>query len=137
MGLVPDSSVLIAGERAERSVSALLSGFAARFADDEFAVSTITVMELAHGRFRAIDPLVALRRKLYLETLSDAVPVIPVTHDIALLAAEVDAGLKRSGQQVATADLLIGCTALHLRYAIVTRNVRHFRMIPGLQVLEI
>ena len=32
-------------------------------------------------------------------------------------------------------DLLIGATALHLGYSLKTTNVRHFRLIPGLDVI--
>ena len=45
--------------------------------------------------------------------------------------------MRKAGLVVATADLLIGITALHYGYALETRNVRHFRMIPGLQVLSL
>ncbi|HEV2688755.1 MAG TPA: hypothetical protein VGV35_09380 [Bryobacteraceae bacterium] len=34
-------------------------------------------------------------------------------------------------------DLLIGATALHLGFAVVTLNVRHFQMIPGLSVVQL
>jgi predicted nucleic acid-binding protein len=33
------------------------------------------------------------------------------------------------------ADLLIGGTALHFGYALVTSNVRHFQKIPALNVV--
>ncbi|MDQ2710640.1 MAG: type II toxin-antitoxin system VapC family toxin [Acidobacteriota bacterium] len=33
------------------------------------------------------------------------------------------------------ADLLIGGTALHFDYGLVTSNVRHFQNIPGLSVI--
>jgi predicted nucleic acid-binding protein len=35
------------------------------------------------------------------------------------------------------ADLLIGATALHFGYSVGTRNLRHFRMIPGLGILQL
>lgn len=56
---------------------------------------------------------------------------------MAMLAAKIDAGSKKEGLVISTADLLIGVTALHYGYAIGTRNIRHFRMIPGLTVLSI
>jgi len=56
---------------------------------------------------------------------------------MGVLDAEIDAGMKKSGLVIATADLLIGVTALHYGYALGTRNVRHFRIIPGLQVLPL
>jgi predicted nucleic acid-binding protein len=34
-------------------------------------------------------------------------------------------------------DLLIGATALEIGYAVVTANVRHFRLIPGLNVIAL
>jgi predicted nucleic acid-binding protein len=54
-----------------------------------------------------------------------------------VLAAKIDAGMKGGGLVIATADLLIRVTALHYGYAVGTRNVRHFRMIPGLTVLSL
>ncbi len=35
------------------------------------------------------------------------------------------------------ADLQIGVTALDLGYSVVTKNVRHFRMIPDLNVIPL
>ena len=34
-------------------------------------------------------------------------------------------------------DLLIGATALEVGYSMVTANVRHFRLIPGLTVVQL
>ncbi len=45
--------------------------------------------------------------------------------------------MRKAGLVIATADLLIGITALYYGYAIGTRNVRHFQMIPGLKVLSL
>jgi predicted nucleic acid-binding protein len=33
-------------------------------------------------------------------------------------------------------DLLIGATALSLGYKVLTGNLRHFRQIPGLSVIQ-
>jgi predicted nucleic acid-binding protein len=35
------------------------------------------------------------------------------------------------------ADLIIGATALHLGFDIVTLNVRHFEAIPGLKIVAL
>jgi predicted nucleic acid-binding protein len=48
-----------------------------------------------------------------------------------LLAAQ-----SRAGQRVATRDLLIATAALVDEAALVTRNARDFRRVPGLEVLE-
>ncbi len=52
-------------------------------------------------------------------------------------AGRIDGQLGQQGLRVALADLLIGSTALELGYAIVTHNIRHFRLIPGLEVRQI
>jgi predicted nucleic acid-binding protein len=33
--------------------------------------------------------------------------------------------------------LLIGATALHFAYAVGTRNLRHFQMVPNLAVIQL
>ena len=54
-----------------------------------------------------------------------------------MLAAGIDAGMRQTGRMVATADLIIGVTALHYGFSLGTCNVRHFHMIPGLTVLSL
>jgi hypothetical protein len=53
---------------------------------------------------------------------------------MAQLAAKIDAEARRAGCTIPFSDLLIGVTALHFGYAIGTRNLRHFRMVPNLVV---
>jgi predicted nucleic acid-binding protein len=40
------------------------------------------------------------------------------------------------GVRLPLSDLLIGVTALELGYSVATANVRHFRMISGLTVVQ-
>ena len=53
MGLVLDSGVLIAAERAARPVSQLLTALAQEFGETEIVLSSISVVELEHGLHRA------------------------------------------------------------------------------------
>jgi tRNA(fMet)-specific endonuclease VapC len=129
--------VLIAAERDKRPVSRLLASLNAEHTETEFVLSAITVMELEHGWHRAPSPEVAQQRRRYLDEVFDIIPVEPFTREMGMLAARIDAGMKKAGIVIATADLLIGVTALYYGYAIGTRNVRHFRMIPGLTVIEL
>ena len=137
MGLVLDSSVLIAAERDKRRVSQLLRSLFAEYAETEFLLSSISVMELEHGWHRANTPEAAAKRRSYLDEVLSIIPVEPFTGEMGALAAKIDAEMRKAGLVIATADLLIGITALHYGYALGTRNVRHFRMIPGLQVLSL
>ena len=62
--------------------------------------------------------------------------VHPVTVEIAELAGRIEGEQAAVGVSIAFEDLLIGTTALHLGYALATLNVRHFQIIPGLQVIQ-
>ncbi|HME08658.1 MAG TPA: PIN domain-containing protein, partial [Bryobacteraceae bacterium] len=127
MGLVLDSSVLIAAEREQRSVSNLLASLQTDHAETLF-------MELEHGWHRANTPDTATKRRAYLDEVFAVIPVEPFTREMAVLAARIDAEARQLGIAIAVSDLLIAVTALHYGYAVGTRNVRHFRIIPGLTV---
>ena len=137
MGLVLDSSVLIAAEREIRPVSQVVSSLSADLAETEFLLSSITVMELEHGWHRASTPETAARRRRYLDEVFSILPVESFTREMGMLAARIDAEMKKTGRVIATADLLIGVTALYYGYGIGTRNARHFKMIPDLQVVSL
>ena len=94
-------------------------------------------MELEHGWHRANTPEAAVKRRRYLDEVMAILPVEPFTGEMGVLAAKIDANMKKAGLVLATADLLIGVTALHYGYAVGTRSLRHFQMIPGLRVLAL
>jgi tRNA(fMet)-specific endonuclease VapC len=137
MGLVLDSGVLIAAERGAKPVSELLARLEQVHGETEIVLSSITVIELEHGLHRANTPELAKKRREYLDTVFAAIPVEPFTKEMAQAAAKIDADAKQSGRVIPFPDLLIGVTALHFDYAVGTRNLRHFRMIPGLNVVEL
>ena len=136
MGLVLDSGVLIAAERSARPVSELLSALEREHGETEIVLSSITVIELEHGLHRAQTAVQTQQRREYLDTVFAAVPVEPFTREMAQRAAKIDAEARQFGRTIPFADLLIGTTALHFGYAIGTRNLRHFQMIPNLAVLQ-
>ena len=78
-----------------------------------------------------------LKRRLYLDEVLAIIPVEPFRREMGALAAKIDSDMRKTGLVIATTDLLIGVTALHYGYAIGTRNIRHFQMIPGLKVLSL
>ncbi len=53
MGLILDSSVVIAGERRGHSVREILGQFQADYGETEVGLSIITILELTHGIRRA------------------------------------------------------------------------------------
>ena len=137
MGLVLDSGVLIASEREARPVSGLLATLEYEHGETEVVLSSITVIELGHGLHRAQTTEQARKRREYLDSVFAAIPVEPFTREMAQLAAKIDAQARQLSRTIPFADLLIGATALHFGYSIGTRNTRHFRMLPNLNVIQL
>jgi tRNA(fMet)-specific endonuclease VapC len=137
MGLVLDSSVLIVAEREAMPVSSLLAALQQQHGENEIVLSSITVVELEHGLHRAQTAEQAQNRRDYLNAVFAAIPIESFNKEMAQIAARVDADARIVGKVIPFADLLIGATALHHGYAVGTRNLRHFRMIPDLTVLSV
>jgi tRNA(fMet)-specific endonuclease VapC len=132
MGLILDSSVAIAGERKDRSAVDVLTSIRAAIGPEEIAFSTVSVIELEHGVWRAKNPQQANRRRRFLDDLFASVAIYPLTFDIARLAARIDGESRQKGITIPFQDLVIGVTALEFGYAVATANLRHFQMIPRL-----
>jgi predicted nucleic acid-binding protein len=135
MGLILDSSVLIAAERTGVNAIQSLRHIRQHLEEQSVAISTITLMEMAHGLARADSSARRDVRQRFLDDLVSVMTIQPVTTSIALRAGQMDGENKSRGVQVALSDLLIGVTALELGYGVSTHNLRHFRMIPGVNVL--
>jgi predicted nucleic acid-binding protein len=137
MGLILDSSAVIAGERKGLSAADLLAIIRNTLGPEPVALATVSVIELEHGIWRARDAAQADRRQKFFDDLFAAVPIYPLTFDIARRAARIDAESRRKGFVIPFQDLVIGVTALEFDYAVATANVRHFQMIPNLVVKQL
>lgn len=135
MGLILDSTVLIAAERGGKNARRALIEIAFRAAGEDVAVSVVTLVELAHGIARANTPERKAMRQQFLNEIVEALPVHPVTVPVALRAGRIDGENAARGLRLALSDLLIGVTALELGYRVATANVSHFQMVPGLEIV--
>ena len=99
--------------------------------------SRLRAVELMHGIYRAKTDADRKRRETFIEELFQAVAVHPLTLEVARLPGRIHGGQMGQGVNIDFADLLIGATALHLGFAVVTLNVRHFQQIPGLSVMQL
>jgi tRNA(fMet)-specific endonuclease VapC len=97
MGLVLDSSVLIATEREAKPVSDLLFDLEHKHGETEIVLSVITVMEIEHGLHRAQTAEQAHRRRDYRDTILAAIPVEPFTQEMAQIGARIDAEARKTG----------------------------------------
>jgi len=137
MGLILDFSVVIASERRGDTVEQLIQEIVRVAGDQEAALSAIGLTELIHGIYRARTPEIRSRRESFLNELIADVTVYPYTKETALLAGRLDGEQQGRGVVIPFGDLLIGATALSLGYKVLTGNLRDFRRIPGLQVIQL
>jgi len=137
MGVILDSSAVIAVERRGGMVGTLIEEALKVAGDQDAALSAVGLTELVHGVYRSPRPELREQRLRFLNELLDVVPVYPYTKEAALLAGRIDAEQKSRGVTIPFADLLIGATALALDYSVLTVNLRHFKLIPSLTILEL
>jgi predicted nucleic acid-binding protein len=137
LGVVLDSSVVIEAERQRLDVARFLKHISTQIGEREAALCSISVAELAHGVHRADTPARRQARRAFLDDLKSTLPVYPITGETAELVGRINAESSQQGVTIPFDDLLIGACALERGYAVVTRNPRHFRMIPDLKVVEL
>jgi len=110
-----------------------------RFDPAEVATTTITRIEILQGRFafilKAADGEQLQRAFEWLrrsEKLLEQIAVLPID---AAAAAEFDKLLQNKKlKKIRRGDLLIAAMTLARDATLVTRNVKHFRQVPGLKV---
>jgi len=133
MGLIFDSSVLIAAERGRlRFVD-----YCASLGEEEVFLAAITASELLHGVERAASPAQRSRRAAFVEGLLAHFPVLEFDLDVARHHARLWGGLASAGLVIGPHDMLIAATALRHGFGLVTLNVEEFRRVPGLAVREL
>ena len=137
MGLILDSSVLIAGERRGETVKQVIERLRASCGDVECALSVISIIELTHGIYRAKTEAQRERRRVFAEGAFQDLIVHPVSLEIAQLAGRIEGEQAAQGIAIPIEDLIIGSTALHLTFDVVTLNANHFKLIPGLNVVTL
>jgi tRNA(fMet)-specific endonuclease VapC len=136
VGLILDSSVIIAAERRGETVEQLIARIINVTGDQDAALSAVGLTELIHGIYRARTPGQRLRRESFLDELLAVLTVYPYTKETAMLAGKLDGEQQAQGVIIPFPDLLIGATALSLGFAVLTLNPRDFQLIPGLAVIR-
>jgi len=135
LGLILDSSVIIAAERKRQTVEELLTFVGQTFGEVEIAISAVTLAELVHRVARANTPEIRESRRAFIDELKKHVPVHSINDSTAEIAGQLSGEQAAKGITLPADDLLIGASAIEQGYAVATLNTRHFEKIPGLQVL--
>ncbi|WP_205678960.1 type II toxin-antitoxin system VapC family toxin [Aquisphaera insulae] len=111
----------------------------ARQAEDTVAISVVTRVEVLRGRWefllKAEDGVQLQRAQLWLDRTEED---LRDWHIIGIdqQSAEAFDRLRKiaSLRRIGRGDLLIASTALAHQALLVTRNIRHFRQVPGLRL---
>lgn len=130
MGVILDSSEIIALERSRGAVEELVAGRE----QEQFGISVVTVAELLHGVERADNEARRLKRQAFVEKVIEQFPVYPFDVSAARIYARIWASLVQRGFTVGAHDLVIAATAISLDYVVVTANRRDFEKIEGLRL---
>ena len=133
MGILIDSSVLIAAERGVVDLKAIIDELGHV---EPVAISAITASELLHGVHRAKTATQKARREAFVENLLVELDVAPFDVVAARVHARIWAELAARGEPIGAHDLLIGATAMALGFRVATRDERSFPRIPGLSLLR-
>ena len=137
LGLVLDSSVLIAAERRKQTPAQIIEDVVKKVGAVPIILSSLTVAEIGHGIYRANTPEIRERRRAFLDELKATIPIHPITEATAEIIARVGGEQAAKGINLPFIDLIIAAGALELGYAIGTDNTHDFTRIPDLKVISL
>jgi len=132
MGLILDTSILIADERGKFD----MAGFLGLFPAPQISIAAITASELFHGVERAKDPARRARRQRHVELVLANLLVQPFDLDQARCHARLWADLETRGLMIGPHDLQIAAAALALGHDVATLNLGEFQRVTGLRVVD-
>lgn len=101
----------------------------------QIAVPAIVVYELKYGILRLSEEAAQPRLKA-LSKFLQFLTIIDVDEQVANIAANIRIDLERKGLVIGAHDVLIAASALSVNGQLVTRNVREFERVQGLQVVN-
>jgi tRNA(fMet)-specific endonuclease VapC len=124
MGIIFDTSVLVALERGAQGIEKLASGRE----NEPFGISVITVSELLHGVHRADSEKRRLTRGAFVEKIIQTFPLYPFDLSAARIYAKLWANLAKKGVSIGAHDLMIASTAIALGFSVATADVDYSKI---------
>jgi len=135
VGLVIDTSALVAAERAGADWERALAGVG----DEVVALPAIVYAELLVGVELADDGGRAAARRARIDALASRVSLVEFGAEVAAQWARLFAALSRAGTPIPANDLAVAATALSLEFGVLVgpRDEGHFRVVPALRVVTL
>lgn len=140
MGLVIDTSALVAAERVSRGKknpgTEQWEQVLGHVAGEPAVLPAATYAELLVGVELAGDPTRAAARRARIDALTLRIPIVEFDATIAEEWARLFAALSRRGQLIPSNDLAVAATAQHLGFGVLVgpSDEHHFRRVSGLRV---
>ena len=132
MGLILDTSILIADERGKFD----MPGFLRQSPSPQPVLSAITAAELLHGVERAQDASRRAWRQQHVEQIFAALLVQSFDLDQARCHARIWADLEARGLMIGAHDLQIAAAGVALGHDVATLNAAEFQRVVGLRVVD-
>jgi len=104
----------------------------ARRGEDSVATSVVVAAELRYGAVKRQSSRLSAR----LDALFREIAVLPLEPGIEMHYAEIRVALERAGRSIGGNDMLIAAHALAADLVLVTGNLREFRRVPMLEVVD-
>jgi tRNA(fMet)-specific endonuclease VapC len=130
MGIIFDTSVLVALERGSHGLEKLAAGRES----EPFGISVVTVSELLHGVHRADSEKRRLTRGAFVEKIIQTFPLYPFELNAARIYAKLWANLTKKGVTIGAHDLMIASTAIALGFSVLTADVRDYGKVKEVSV---
>ena len=129
--LILDSNIISYYLRGDPLVVSRMQALSPR----DIGVPAIVEYELRYGLLR-LPPEAATPRLAALAALLRAMQLLPFDSVCAAQAARLRVDLEAAGTPIGPHDTLIAATALRHQATLITRNIREFSRVPGLQWLN-
>lgn len=130
MGLIVDTSIIIALERGKISTKAWLNY-------DQAYINPIVLTELLIWIDRVKDENKRGQCLTFIEYVKSLFTLLPFGIEEAYVYAKIIDNLYKERITIGVHDLLIAATAITYNYPILTLNTKDFKKIPELEVLTV
>lgn len=100
---------------------------------DDIVISLITVAEIYEGAYAYSNPDEHLQSfRVFFSNFK----LVNLNLSVMEKFAEIRSYLRRTGKIISDFDILLGATALHHGFTVLTYNKKHFERIPDLKIYQ-
>ena len=100
---------------------------------DQIFASEITLAELTYGAMNSSDYERHIQEPEWLRQYITIFDISDVFYEYAQIRCALNRIKKHLDREVGSLDIFIGATALHYGLTVVTENIKHFSLMPGVK----